>query len=111
MTTSFGPIIKKLMTRQADASIVAVRFQEDQALTEAPAKNRAAILVKAAEEAKLIADGRFDPEAIEETIERVGEVSLDEAKAAPRPHAARAKAVEVRSDTEANSPAGETPKR
>jgi hypothetical protein len=113
MTTSFAPIIKKLMTRQADASIVEVRFQEDQGVTEGPAKNRAAILVKAAEEARLIADGRFDAEAIEETIERVGEVSLDEAKAAPKPkpRAATPKTTDAKPEVKTPKSQAETLKR
>jgi hypothetical protein len=114
MNTSFAPIIKKLMTRQADASIVEVRFQEDQGITEGPAKNRAAILVKAAEEAQLIADGRFDAEAIEETIERVGDVSPDEGKAAPKPKAkpsATPKTTEAKPEAKTPNPHAETSKR
>lgn len=109
MGTAFGPIIKKLMTRQADASIVAVRFQEDQGLSEGPAKNRAAILVKAAEEAQLIVDGRFDAEAIEEAIARVGGLSHDESKAAPTPtrQPVTPKATDVKPEVKvANSRAG-----
>ncbi len=79
MSTGFAPIVKKLMTRQADTSIVAVRFEEDRALNSGPAKSRAAVLVKAAEETKLISDGRFDAGPIEDTIVRVGEVASEEA--------------------------------
>lgn len=113
MSTAFGPIIKKLMTRQADASIVAVRFQEDQGLSEGPAKNRAAILVKAAEEAQLIVDGRFDAEAIEEAIERVGELSHDEAKAAPKPkrQAVTPKATEAKPEVNVAKSQAETSKQ
>jgi hypothetical protein len=112
MSTGFAPIIKKLVTRQADASIVAVRFEEDRGLNAGPAKNRAAILVKASEETKLIAAGRFDAAAIEDTIGRVGEVTQDEAPPKPKPQAAKApKAENGKGQINSDGPKAQAAKR
>lgn len=93
MSTGFGSVIKRLATHRADASIVAVRFQEDQGLKEGPATERGKVLVKAARDAGLVANDRFDAAAIEDTIEVVGEPT---APAAPVSKPAATKAAPTR---------------
>jgi hypothetical protein len=112
MSTGFATIIKKLMTRQADASVVAVRFEEDCGLPAGPSKSRAAILVKAAEETKLISNGRFDAAPIEDTIARVGELASEEATPKARsPRSSPAKIVHGKTEDKPPKPGAGPPER
>lgn len=101
MSTGFGAVIKRLATHRADASIVAVRFQEDQGLAEGPATERGKVLVKAARDAGLVANDRFDAAAIEDTIEVVGEPT---APAAPASKPAAAKPAASKPKSEGDKP-------
>lgn len=91
MSTGFGSVIKRLVTRKADAEIVAVRLQEDQGLLQGPATERAKVLVKAAGDAGLVANERFDAAAIEDTIAVIGEPTITATAKAPSAAATAAK--------------------
>jgi len=75
MATGFGPIIESLSTRPVTPSIIESRLQSDHGATASGAKTSASVLVKSAEDAGLIADGKFDAQAIE---------SVDSAEIGPR---------------------------
>jgi len=75
MSTGYGAIAETLRTHRADADIVAVRLQDDLGMSEGTANERARMLVRAAVDAGLVVGGRFDAEAVEDSIEelRTGE--------------------------------------
>jgi hypothetical protein len=104
MSTGFGAVIKKLATRKAAADVVALRLQEDQGLPEAGALDRARLLVTAATDAGLVVDERFNAEAIEDTIDAVGEPAASQV-AAPKAH------PKPTTNPAARAPGAATPKR
>lgn len=106
MSTGFGVIIKRLMTRKADAEVVAFRLQEDQDLPEKASKERAKVVVKAATDSGLVTDDRFDAAAIEDTIEIVGEPSAPDA---PTTKPAGSKPAAPKPKAEPEKPKGENP--
>jgi hypothetical protein len=73
MVTGFGVVIKKLTTRTAAESVIALRLMEDLDVPETGARDRARLLVTAATSAELVVDGSFHGGAIEDAIESVGE--------------------------------------
>jgi hypothetical protein len=90
MSTGFAATIKRLRTYKADEEIVSARLQEDLGLAEATATERAKVLVKGATDAGLVVEGRFNTDAIEDTIEVVGEPQAPTptvARLAPKPKA------------------------
>ncbi len=100
MATGFGATIKQMRTHKADVEIVAVRLADDRGLSEGSANERAKVLVKAATDAGLIVNERFNAEVIEDALEAVGEpraprvtVKATSKRGAPKAPA-RQKAVE-----------------
>lgn len=96
MSTGFAAVVKRLRTHKADEEVIAARLQEDLGLAEGTANERAKCLAKAAAEAALAVDGRFDAEAIEVTLEKVGEPAT--------PAAGGTRSVEKHEPTRAKAP-------
>jgi hypothetical protein len=71
-STGFGLIIKKLSTRAATESVIALRLQEDLGVPHGAALDRASLLVAAATDSGLIANGNFDGGVIEDTFDVIG---------------------------------------
>jgi hypothetical protein len=65
MSTSFGPLIYSLRSRQVNDSVVAIRLQGDYGVPASSAPSVAQALIDAATEAKLVTNGIFDAAAIE----------------------------------------------
>lgn len=68
MSTGFGPIIASLPTRQVSESVISIiqsRLKSDHGATESSAETLASVLVKSAEDSGLIANEKFDAQAIE----------------------------------------------
>jgi hypothetical protein len=68
MSTGFGPIIASLPTRQVSENVISIiqsRLKSDHGATESSAETLASVLVKSAEDSGLIANERFDAQAIE----------------------------------------------
>jgi hypothetical protein len=85
MSTGFAATINRLRTHKADDEIISARLQEDLGLAEGTASERAKTLVKAATDAGLAVDGRFDAEVIEDTIETLGELETPTPALKPSP--------------------------
>jgi hypothetical protein len=83
MVTGFGPLIKRLSTRNAAEDVIAVRLQEDQGLDATASEDRAKLLVKAGTAAGLIVNSKFDGGVIEDTIAVVGEPDAPKPAEAP----------------------------
>ena len=107
MSTGFAPVIAGSMTKQADPSRIAIRFEEDHGLKAAPAKARAEVLAKAAGEAQLVSNGKFDAAAIEDTIERIGKYEAE----APAPTKAARSTSTAKAETKIETPKRETLKK
>lgn len=73
MSTGLAATINRLRTHKVDEDIISARLQDDLGLAEGTANERAKTLAKAAADAGLAVDGRFNTDAIEDTIEAVGE--------------------------------------
>lgn len=65
MGTGFGPVIRLLSSRPVVDSAIEGRLEEDFGVPNSSVKKRKDVLLASAEEAGLIQDGKFDPEAIE----------------------------------------------
>jgi hypothetical protein len=65
MSTSFGPLIYSLRSRQVSDSVVALRLQGDLGVPENSAASVAEALIDAATQAELVTNGSFDAAAIE----------------------------------------------
>jgi hypothetical protein len=65
MSTTFGQVIRKFVGREPNESTIAARLEDDFGSPSAGAEYQAQTLVKAAGEAALISNGRFDAAAIE----------------------------------------------
>jgi hypothetical protein len=66
MSTPFGQVIRKFASREPNEGTIAARLEDDFASPAESATYLAQTLVKAAREAALISNGRFDAAAIEE---------------------------------------------
>jgi hypothetical protein len=87
MASGFGATINQLRTHIADVEVVAVRLADDQGLNQASAAERAKVLVKAAADVHLIVNERFNADAIEDAVHKVGEPDPPSVtvKAKPKP--------------------------
>jgi hypothetical protein len=65
MSTTFGQVIRKFVSREPNERTIAARLEDDFGSPTASAEYQAETLVKAAREAGLISNGRFDAAAIE----------------------------------------------
>jgi hypothetical protein len=65
MSTPFGPIIARFAGREPNEAIIAARLEDDYAVPAASSNYIAGVLIRAANQAELISNGRFDAAAIE----------------------------------------------
>jgi hypothetical protein len=65
MSTTFGHVIRKFVGREPNEGTIAARLEDDFGSPTASAEYQAETLVKAAREAELVSNGRFDAAAIE----------------------------------------------
>jgi hypothetical protein len=85
MSTSFGNVIRKFVGREPNESTIAARLADDFGSPEASAQEQATILVKAATEARLISNGRFDAAVIEGVPEDLTPDAPETNGAEPKP--------------------------
>lgn len=74
MSTALGPIIRRFAGREPNEATIAARLEDDFGATTAASSHLASVLIRAAREAELLTNHRFDVAA----IESVGDVAPPE---------------------------------